>query len=63
VLSTSFAWSNTRPAEDERSDQEATIRESPIVLNASMQLRFLDRISLVDSIDQQVSANETSTTL
>ncbi len=61
VLSTAFSWSNTRPVhdaqeggvEDVEEDPEQThvdVREPPIVLDASMTLRFLDRVALADLI-------------
>lgn len=57
VLYTSFSWSNTEPGQDvedegEIEDEEdvdaGDPREPPIVLDATMTLRFLDRIALGD---------------
>lgn len=57
VLSTTFTWSNTEPAEDaegiedEEDVEDADAREPPIVLDAKMTLRFLDRIALGDLLE------------
>lgn len=57
VLSTTFTWSNTEPGEDaediqdEEDIEEVDAREPPIVLDARMTLRFLDRIALGDLLE------------
>lgn len=62
VLTAAFEWSNTKPAQDERSEQEATIRDPPIVLEATVRMQFLDRVSIVDLVEDKLAANETGTT-
>lgn len=58
VLSTRFQWHNTEPAEDERAQREASLREPPIVLDATVSLQFLDRFSVVDLLEAQAAGNE-----
>lgn len=65
VLSASFAWSNTEPARDaERAEdaddpeegreaaEDTSLREPPLVLDASFTVRFLDRYALGDLVTQ-----------
>lgn len=59
VLSTRFDWQNTQPVEDEREDQDVSLRDPPILLEADVTLRFLDRVSLVDLVAANVQGNAT----
>lgn len=59
VITSRFSWENTEPAHDEREDQETSLREPPIVLNATLSLQYLDRFSLADLLETQLESNDT----
>lgn len=51
VLSVRFAWSNVVPGERARDGDPPDLRDPPIVLDARLELRFVDRTSLADLLD------------
>lgn len=50
VISSRFDWSNTAPGQGPREDQDASLREPPLVLEARIELRFIDHYSLADLV-------------
>ncbi len=50
VVYTRFDWANTVPGERAREDQDPSLREPPLVLDARIDLRFIDHYSLADLV-------------
>lgn len=76
VLSSGFAWSNTEPGQDaegaedtdepqdgEQQAEDASLRDPPIVLEASFTMRFLDRYALGDLIADGEDGGESARAL
>lgn len=48
VVSADFRWSNVAPAERARDGEPASLTEPPLVLDADLRLRFVERVALTD---------------
>lgn len=50
VISSRFDWSHTTPGERTREEQDPSLREPPLVLDARIELRFIDHFAVADLI-------------
>lgn len=50
VISSRFDWANTVPGERPREGQDPSLREPPLVLDARIEMRFIDHYSLADLV-------------
>lgn len=61
LLSLSFEWENTRPAQEGENETDSEPREPPLVLETRARMEYLDRYSLVDLLETDGNTSEAKT--
>jgi hypothetical protein len=58
VLTVDFEWSNTAPAQRPLSAEVPKLTEPPLVLDVDIAMRYVDRVALVDIVNEYLKAQE-----